>query len=141
MSAERYEDVATRLNALLPDDASALGPERWWWGLHELQYRAVNVVVGQWRADTDAPSDPNAFACLIEASGVTVLIEEHVRSEMTRCPPALRDQATLFPANDARVIGQLDDDTSGHFDLYQVEQTTRNGCPNTDNRILCCCSR
>jgi 4-amino-4-deoxy-L-arabinose transferase-like glycosyltransferase len=118
-SSSDYTDVASRLDAVLPVQTGVVGHERWWWGLHERQYLALNVLQLEWEEQATDSEEPPSFAALFDATGAGVLIvDDNARSEIGRYPEELRRQIESFLATEMVQAAVVTDLTYGQFEVY-----------------------
>jgi hypothetical protein len=55
-------DLGRRLDAALPAGAAVLGPERWWWALHQHRYVSARSMWFQWVSIAANGQQPAVFA-------------------------------------------------------------------------------
>jgi 4-amino-4-deoxy-L-arabinose transferase-like glycosyltransferase len=114
-AVSNYDDVARQLDTAIPAGAGVVGHERWWWGLHERDYLALNVLQLTWEEASETPS----FASLFDATGAGALIvDDNARSEIGRYPAALQAQIAAFLAERAAPPVVISDPTYGRFEIY-----------------------
>lgn len=117
--ASNYADVASRLDAVLPVRAGVVGHERWWWGLHEREYLALNVLQFEWEQQAKRSGETPSFAALFGETGADALIvDDNARSEIGRYPEQLRRQIETFLATEMVRAAVITDLTYGQFELY-----------------------
>jgi 4-amino-4-deoxy-L-arabinose transferase-like glycosyltransferase len=110
-----YSDVAAQLDAAVPAGIGIVGHERWWWGLHERDYLALNALQLTWKE----ASETRSFATLFEATGAgALIIDDNARSEIARYPAALQAQMTAILAERAAPPVIISDPTYGRFEIY-----------------------
>ncbi|HEX5164514.1 MAG TPA: glycosyltransferase family 39 protein [Thermomicrobiales bacterium] len=114
-AVSNYENVAQQLDAAIPAGTGIIGHERWWWGLHERDYRALNVLQLTWEETSGTPS----FAAQFDATGAgALIIDDNARSEIGRYPAALQAQIAVFLAERAAPPVIISDPTYGRFEIY-----------------------
>jgi len=114
-----YTNVASELDALIPAEARVVGHERWWWGLHEREFLALNVLQLEWERQAEGSGQPPSFAALFEATGAGALIvDDNARSEISRYLLELQQQIETFLATQMIQAAVLADPTYGRFEIH-----------------------
>jgi hypothetical protein len=92
-----YMEVGERMEHSLPGDARLLGPERWWWPLHDHPYLALRNVWRQWDLAAAASERTPLFADWVAGAQTDfVVLNEDVRQDLTVFPEALQGQFWSF---------------------------------------------
>jgi hypothetical protein len=88
-----YLDLGERIDRSLPTGARVLGPERWWWPLHDHPYLALRNVWRQWQIAAESPDPTPQFWDWVEADGADFLVlNDDVRQDITVFSSDLQDQ-------------------------------------------------
>ncbi len=118
-AVSNYTDIARELDRALPDQTGVVGHERWWWGLHDRQYLALNVLQLEWEQQAEESRHPPSFADIFDVTGSHALIvDDNARSEISRYPEELRQQIEALLATGMTQILVLTDPTYGRFEVY-----------------------
>ena len=92
-----YQELGDRIEASVPPEARVLGPERWWWPLHDHPYLALRNVWRQWELAAAAGERmPQFQAWLARDDAQFVVINDDVRQDITVFPEALQRQFWAF---------------------------------------------
>jgi hypothetical protein len=114
-----YTTVAEQIDAAIPAGAAVVGHERWWWGLHERDYRALNVLYFEWERQEQQPDRAASFSDLVDATGATaIVIDDNARSEIGRYPDPLQHQIAAFLVNETAPAIVITDPSYGRFEIY-----------------------
>ena len=115
-SVSSYEAVAEQIDAVIPEQAGVVGHQRWWWGLHERDYLALNALTLEWERQENRA---RSFSDLFDATGATALvIDDNARSEMGRYPEDLRRQIESFITDATIQAAVISEPTYGRFEIY-----------------------
>jgi hypothetical protein len=88
-----YLDLGERIERSLPTGARVLGPERWWWPLHDHPYLALRNLWRQWQVAAASADQTPQFRDWVEADGADFLVlNDDVRQDITTFPDDLQDQ-------------------------------------------------
>jgi hypothetical protein len=89
-----YLGVGQQIRDALPDDARVMGPERWWWALHDHQYLSLRSVWWQWGLAAGASSQqPPRFRDWVTRTQTDVVIVNiNVRDDLLSFPEVLQTQ-------------------------------------------------
>jgi len=115
-----YLTVGQRIDAALPTepaDGLVLGPERFWWALHQRPYVSLRNLWFQWSAaggripfvDLARPWQPRS-----------VIVNNNVRDDLLAFPPALQDEFRSFLDNCTERVTTIDDPTYFDIQVYRV---------------------
>ena len=82
-----YLAYGQRIAAFIEPGAAVLGPERWWWALHDHPYTSLRSVWFQWASRADETgSEPN-FADWVNHSGAEqMIVNVNVRADIRAFP-------------------------------------------------------
>jgi hypothetical protein len=112
-----YAEVGQRIRDALPSDGVVLGPERWWWAVHERPYISLRSLWFQWASGNGQRS----FADLAAARQPTSLIvNNNVRDDVRAFPTTLQDQFWTFVDQCTELAQTIDDPTYFQIDVYRV---------------------
>jgi hypothetical protein len=124
-----YASVGRQIEGALPADGVVLGPERWWWALHNHPYISLRSLWFQWQSRDGEAS----FADLIERwQPRGVIVNNNVRDDIKAFPTALQEQFWTYIQRCTRPVGSVDDPT--YFDV-QVYEVRPDGCNDLVIRI------
>jgi hypothetical protein len=88
--ASRYLDVGAKIRAHLPERTVVLGPNRWWWALHDYEYLSLNNIFRQWQLAAESSSAAPHFADWIGATQARyILTSNDTRADLLRFPEPL----------------------------------------------------
>ena len=114
-----YGEISERVDVVLPAGAGVVGHQRWWWGLHEREYLALNVLQLTWEQQAEESRQPPSFVALFDATGAnTLIIDDNARSEISRYPAELRLQIETFLATETVQAAVITDPTYGRFEVH-----------------------
>ena len=116
-----YLDLGNRMERSLPSGARVLGPERWWWPLHDHPYLALRNLWRQWEVAAAAGEQTPRFQDWVtRADSDFVVVNEDVRQDLSVYPQALQDQVWAFLGDCSTAWGDWTDPTYGEIELRQV---------------------
>jgi 4-amino-4-deoxy-L-arabinose transferase-like glycosyltransferase len=111
-----YRGIGQQIAAGLPPGAAVLGPERWWWALHEHPYLSLRSIWWQW-SDAVAPN----FADWVASTGTqTVIVNVNVRDDIRSFPAALQTQFWSFLARCSAQVDDIVDVNYLEIEVYRV---------------------
>jgi hypothetical protein len=88
-----YLDLGERIERSLPTGARVLGPERWWWPLHDHPYLALRNLWRQWQVVASSADQTPHFWDWVEANGADFLVlNDDVRQDIMVFSSDLQDQ-------------------------------------------------
>lgn len=121
-SVSPYLMIGQQIESELQPASSVLGPERWWWALHEHPYLSLRNIWFQWVARANATGQTPRFSDWIPPhTSPYVVVNNNVRDDIRDFPPPLQAQFKAFLDGCTTQIGEVDD-PNAYFDtqIYQV---------------------
>jgi 4-amino-4-deoxy-L-arabinose transferase-like glycosyltransferase len=112
-----YAQVGQRIEAAVTGDGVVLGPERWWWAVHEHQYISLRSLWFQWTSQNGSTSF-NELANRWQPR--RLIVNNNVRDDIRAFPPELQEQFWAFVDQCARMVTQIDDPTYFDIRVYDV---------------------
>jgi hypothetical protein len=95
-----YLGVGLQLEGALSSGSRILGPERWWWALHDHPYASLRSVWWQWQTRAEASADqsrPPQFADWVGSlQADTIIVNDNIRDDVRSFPDALQRQFWAF---------------------------------------------
>jgi len=105
-------DLGRRLDAALPAGAAVLGPERWWWALHQHRSVSARSMWFQWVSIAANGQQPAVFARRGTAAGPdSVIVNNDVRDDIRDFPAALQTRFRQFIEQCTPLAADVDDPT------------------------------
>jgi hypothetical protein len=124
-----YLAVAEQIEAAIPPGSPVLGPERWWWPLHEHRYVSLRSLWFQWSAAAAAAeSEPNFVDWVTRAQPESVIVNVNVRADIHAFPDALQQQFWQFIERCTSLAADVDDTTYFDTQVYAVLRPPPQGC-------------
>jgi hypothetical protein len=119
--ASRYLDVGARIEEHLPERTVVLGPNRWWWALHNHDYVSLNNIWRQWQLASDAGRVEPRFADWMTARRARfIIINNDTRADILRFPEALQQQVRAFLNTSCRRVGEVSDPNYFLIEIYEI---------------------
>jgi hypothetical protein len=112
-----YADVGQRIENALPPDGVVLGPERWWWPMHERPYISLRSLWFQWTSRNGQMSFAD-LAATWQPTGL--IVSNNVRDDVRAFPATLQDQFWTFVDRCTELAQTIDDPTYFQIDVYRV---------------------
>ncbi|MDQ6671700.1 MAG: hypothetical protein M3069_13310 [Chloroflexota bacterium] len=126
--AGQYLDVGREIGSSLRPGARVLGPERWWWALHEHPYVSVRNLLFQWTAaaQSNGAGAPAEFADRVAwAEADSVIVNDNVRGDLLDFPVAVQHQFWTFIDTCTRQVGYVNDPTYLEIEVYEITPAPR----------------
>ena len=99
-----------------------LGPERWWWAVHDHPYLALRGVWWQWLADREP-----AFVDGTPWSAADhIIVNDNVRDDLLLFPSTVQQRFWHFISNCTTRVAELDGPTYFGIQIYRVTRPA--GC-------------
>jgi 4-amino-4-deoxy-L-arabinose transferase-like glycosyltransferase len=116
-----YVALGQQMEAGLTPNAAVLGPERWWWALHEHPYLSLRSIWWQW-SDLAAKSgaSPDISHWFSRQPGETVIVNVNVRDDIRSFPATLQTQFWRFLARCTTQVDDIVDVNYFEIEVYQV---------------------
>jgi len=116
-----YLALGQQIEAGLIPGAPVLGPERWWWALHDHPYLSLRSVWWQW-SDVALKSreSPNIANWFSGQRGESVIVNVNVRDDIRSFPAPLQAQFWRFLARCTTQVDDLVDVNYFEIEVYRV---------------------
>jgi hypothetical protein len=122
--ASHYLDVGRRIEAPMTPGAHVLGPERWWWALHDHPYLSIGSLLLQWQAAEKRSHHVPQFDAWVQRDRTDfVIVTVNVRSDLLGSPDALQRQFRTFLATCTTRVVNWTDRNYGWIEVYRVTKT------------------
>jgi 4-amino-4-deoxy-L-arabinose transferase-like glycosyltransferase len=122
VAASNYQELGQHIEASLPPDARVLGPERWWWPLHDHPYLGLRNLWRQWQVAAAAGGPiPRFQDWAARAQAQYVVINDDVRQDITVFPEPLQEQFWAFLATCTVAAGSWSDVTYGEIQVRRID--------------------
>ena len=112
-----YAQVGQRIEAALVGDGVVLGPERWWWAVHDRQYISLRSLWFQWTS-LDGSTSFNDLVGRWQPR--SLIVNNNVRDDIRAFPSELQEQFWTFVAQCSRMVEEIDDPTYFDIRVYEV---------------------
>ena len=117
-----YSDIGRQIEEALPTDGVVLGPERWWWPVHDRPYISLRGLWFQWASS----AGQTTFAELASRTRVNrVIVNNNVRDDIRAFPGPLQDQFWAFMDRCTALVQTIDDPTYFQIEIYRVTDQCR----------------
>jgi 4-amino-4-deoxy-L-arabinose transferase-like glycosyltransferase len=115
-----YLGVGAQIEQSLAPGARILGPERWWWALHDHPYVSLRNVWFQWTAvaATKGTGPPPQFADWVHADNV--IVNDNVRGDVLDFPDTVQQQFWAFITTCTQRVAKLNDRTYLDIEVYEI---------------------
>jgi hypothetical protein len=124
-----YLAVAEQIEAAIPPGSPVLGPERWWWPLHDHRYVSLRSLWFQWSAAAAAAgSEPKFVDWITRTQPDSVIVNVNVRADIHAFPDALQQQFWQFIERCTSLAADVDDATYFDTQVYAVLRPPPQGC-------------
>jgi hypothetical protein len=121
--ASRYLDVGAKIQMYLPQRTVVLGPNRWWWALHEHDYLSLNSIWRRWQLASETGGPEPQFADWIATTGARyILTNNDTRADLLRFPEPLQRQFREFLDTNCRPAGDVNDPNYFVIQVYACGQ-------------------
>ncbi|HLZ28417.1 MAG TPA: hypothetical protein VKV73_13945 [Chloroflexota bacterium] len=121
-AAGLYLDVGGQIEASLAPGARVLGPERWWWALHDHPYLSLRNLWFQWTAAARDGRRPEFGALVGQTQANTIIVNDNVRGDVLDFPDTLQQQFWTFINTCTQRVADLDDPTYLAIEVYVIIQ-------------------
>ncbi|MCA1647675.1 MAG: hypothetical protein LC797_20170, partial [Chloroflexi bacterium] len=117
-----YLGVGLQLQDALSPGAPVLGPERWWWALHDYPYTSLRSIWFQWSAEASSGRRPQFSAWATSTQADALLVNDNVRADVRDFPEALQQQFWAFVSTCTTSVLDL---TDAFYLRIEVDRITR----------------
>jgi 4-amino-4-deoxy-L-arabinose transferase-like glycosyltransferase len=121
-AAGRYLDVGAEVEGSLEPGARVLGPERWWWALHDHPYVSLRNLWFQWSASAANGRTPEFVDLVTEVRADSVIVNDNVRGDLLDFPGTLQQQFWTFIDTCTQRVADLNDPTYLEIEVYAIVQ-------------------
>lgn len=116
-----YAGIGRQIEAGLVPGAPVLGPERWWWALHNHPYLSLRSIWWQWSdVAVKSRTSPNIVSWFSGQRGESVIVNVNVRDDIRSFPTALQTQFWRFLARCTTQVDDIVDVNYFEIEVYQV---------------------
>jgi 4-amino-4-deoxy-L-arabinose transferase-like glycosyltransferase len=124
-SVTPYLALGEQIDVAIGPEAAVLGPERWWWALHEHPYVSLRNIWFQWAVLAHAGATPEFADWVVRTHPDTLIVNINVRADVQAFPQALQDQFWSFV--ERCTVRTADFPNANYFDttVYTVNQGCR----------------
>jgi 4-amino-4-deoxy-L-arabinose transferase-like glycosyltransferase len=126
--ATPYLALGQQIEAAIPPGAAVLGPERWWWALHDHRYLSLRSLWFQWSASARRAGNPKFVDWVTRAQPDSVIVSVNVRADVQAFPEALQAQFWSFVDDCTTLVADLDDATYFDIQVYAVRRPPPETC-------------
>jgi len=124
-----YLTLGQQIEAAVPPGSPVLGPERWWWALHDHRYVSLRSLWFQWSAAAaEARGDPRFIDWVAWAKPDTVIVNVNVRADVQAFPDKLQAQFWRFMERCTTLVADVDDPTYFETQVYEVLRPPPEAC-------------
>jgi len=124
-----YLTLGQQIEAAVPPASLVLGPERWWWALHDHPYMSLRSVWFQWSAAAaEARGDPRFIDWVSRARPERVIVNVNVRADVQAFPEQLQAQFRQFIERCTTLVADFDDPTYFDTQVYEVLRPPPDTC-------------
>jgi hypothetical protein len=116
----QYLGVGAQLQAALSPGAPVLGPERWWWALHDHPYASLRSIWWQWWADASPNKEFATWVASTQADAI--IINDNIRDDIHAFPEPLQQQFWAFITSCTTPVLDL---TDAAYLKIEVDRITR----------------
>jgi hypothetical protein len=122
--ASHYLDVGRRIEAPMTPGTHVLGPERWWWALHDHPYLSVGSLLLQWVDAEKRSHHVPQFDDWVQRDRTDfVIVTVNVRANLLDSPDALKRQFRAFLDTCTTRVVDWTDPNYGWIEVYRVTKT------------------
>ena len=124
-----YLALGQQIESAVAPDASVLGPERWWWPLHDHQYLSLRSIWFQWAAAASKGGDSPRFVDWVTRSQAdSVIVNVNVRADIHAFPESLQMQFWSYVERCTTQVGDIQDANYFDVEVYAVRRPAPDGC-------------
>ena len=116
----QYLGVGLQLEEALPPGGRILGPERWWWALHDHPYASLRSIWWQWWADADQNKEFATWVTSTQADAI--IVNDNIRDDIHAFPEPLQQQFWAFVSTCTTPVLDL---TDASYLRIEVDRITR----------------
>jgi hypothetical protein len=120
--ASQYVGVGLQLEHALDPGSRILGPERWWWALHDHPYASLRSVWWQWSAQASASQDAQFAEWVTSTQADAIIVNDNVRDDIHAFPDVLQQQFWAFVDGCTTPVLDL---TDASYLRIEVDRITR----------------
>jgi 4-amino-4-deoxy-L-arabinose transferase-like glycosyltransferase len=118
----QYLGVGVHLEEAIGPGAHILGPERWWWALHDHPYASLRSIWWQWSARADPSQTPQFEQWVTSTQADAIIVNDNVRDDIHAFPEALQQQFWAYISACTTPVLDL---TDASYLRIEVDRITR----------------
>jgi hypothetical protein len=112
-----YLQLGDRIRSALPAEGLVLGPERWWWPVHDRSYISLRSLWFQWTAS----GGRTPFAQMVARwQPTSIIVNNNVRNDLLAFPIPLQDEFWAYINQCTAPTADIDDPTYFDIQVYRV---------------------
>jgi hypothetical protein len=115
-----YLSAGAQIDSALPSVGVVLGPERWWWALHDHPYISLRSLWFQWVASDRLGMHPEFTDLAARWQPESVVVNNNIRNDLLAFPTTLQDQFWRFIQQCTTQVAEIDDPTYFETQIYRV---------------------
>ena len=116
----QYLGVGVQLEQAIGRGEVILGPERWWWALHDHHYASLRSIWWQWSADASANKQFADWVSSPQADAI--IVNDNIRDDIHAFPEALQQQFWAYVSACTTPVLDL---TDASYLRIEVDRVTR----------------
>jgi hypothetical protein len=109
----------------VPPGALVLGPERWWWALHDRPYVSLRNIWFQWTALAHAGQQPEFADWMVRLHPASIIVNINVRDDVLAFPPALQAQFWEYMQRCTTLAADIPNPNYFETEVYAVTDACR----------------
>jgi 4-amino-4-deoxy-L-arabinose transferase-like glycosyltransferase len=114
-----YLSVGAQLQTAVGPGARILGPERWWWALHDHPYASLRGVWWQWWAEAGPRQTPQ-FARWAQADAI--IVNDNIRDDIHAFPELLQQQFWAFVSACTTPVLDVNDASYLRIEVHRINR-------------------
>jgi len=118
----QYLGVGVQLEDAIGPGAHILGPERWWWALHDHPYASLRSIWWQWSARAGPSQNPRFEQWVTSTQADAIIINDNIRDDIHAFPEALQQQFWAYVSACTTPVLDL---TDASYLRIEVDRITR----------------
>jgi hypothetical protein len=118
----QYLGVGVQLEEAIGAGARILGPERWWWALHDHPYASLRSIWWQWSAGAGPNQIPRLEEWVTSTQADAIIVNDNIRDDIHAFPEALQQQFWAYVSACTTAVLDL---TDASYLRIEVDRITR----------------
>jgi 4-amino-4-deoxy-L-arabinose transferase-like glycosyltransferase len=119
-SAGLYLGVGQEIESSLAPGTPVLGPERWWWALHDHPYLSLRNLWFQWSVAARNGQTPQFVDWVASSQADSVVVNDNVRGDLLDFPDTVQQQFWTFINSCTQRVANLNDPTYLGIEVYEI---------------------